>query len=63
MTGHFTAEIWKSVTSVGFGYAWGNYPYKMGDQTLEVPSIYVTANFYPTPNVQGQYTNMVPRPL
>jgi hypothetical protein len=53
--GHFTAMIWKSVTSVGFGYSLveenGGY------------SVYVVANYYPTPNYIGQYAANVPKPV
>lgn len=55
VVGHFTALIWKSVTSVGFGYTVvaekGGY------------AIYVVANYSPTPNVQGQYETNVPKLL
>jgi glioma pathogenesis-related protein 2 len=53
-SGHFTAMIWKSVTSVGFGYA--IVAEKNGY------AIYVVANYSPTPNVSGQYLNNVPPP-
>jgi hypothetical protein len=45
MIGHFTAMIWKDVTSVGFGYRKG---IENGGEAL-----YVTANYYPTPNILG----------
>lgn len=47
--------IWKSVTSVGFGYKVvaekGGY------------AIYVVANYSPTPNMQGQYAANVPKKI
>lgn len=52
LVGHFTAMIWKSVSSVGFGYA--VTPEKGGY------SIYVVANYSPTPNYLGQYAANVP---
>lgn len=58
--GHFTAEIWNSVKKVGFGFAAG---VKDEDRPEEGTILYVVANFYPAPNVQGQYTKHVPRPL
>lgn len=56
-TGHFTAMIWKSVTSVGFGF------YKSVEDGGQ--AIYVVANYYPTPNVRTAllYQNNVPKPL
>lgn len=59
MTGHFTAEIWKGVTSVGYGYAVA--PTKIGSS--KGYAIYVVANFYPVPNVWGQYVANVPKLL
>ena len=59
MTGHFTAEIWKGVTSVGYGYAVG--PKTIGSSKGYV--IYVVANFSPVPNVRGQYVANVPKLL
>lgn len=53
--GHFTALIWKSVTSVGFGYT------VVAEK--EGYAIYVVANYSPTPNVLGQYATNVPKPL
>lgn len=55
MTGHFTAMIWKTVTTVGFGYAVtkSNGGYK----------IYVVANYYPLPNWRGHEKENVPPPL
>lgn len=50
--GHFTAMIWKSVTSVGFGYK--VVPEKGGY------AIYVVANYSPTPNIRKQYAANVP---
>jgi len=55
MVGHFTAMIWKSSTSVGFGYTQGAEQGGFG--------IYVVANYYPTPNVIGDYAQNVPKPL
>lgn len=55
MVGHFTAMIWKSVTSVGFGYK--IVPEKNGF------AIYVVANYSPTPNVRGQYAANVPKKI
>ncbi len=54
--GHFTAEVWKSVTSVGFGY----YYYTKTANGKIWKYIIVVANYYPTPNVQGQYIQNVP---
>jgi hypothetical protein len=52
VTGHFTAMIWKSVTSVGFGYSQvaenGGY------------AVYVVANYWPVPNVLGKYAANIP---
>ena len=45
-TGHFTAMIWKSVTSVGFGY------YKVQEDNGY--AIYVVDNYYPAPNIYTQ---------
>lgn len=52
--GHFTAMIWKSVSTVGFGYA--SVPEKNGI------AVYVVANYSPTPNVIGDYQQNVLRP-
>jgi hypothetical protein len=53
--GHFTAMVWKATTSAGFGYALvpedGGY------------AMYVVANYYPTPNVQGLYASNVTPPV
>lgn len=49
--GHFTAQVWKKVSSVGFGFcATTNGKYTV---------LYVVANYGPTPNVVGQYTQNV----
>jgi glioma pathogenesis-related protein 2 len=53
--GHFTAMIWKSVKSVGFGIK------KVTDSSGD--TVYVVANYSPTPNYIGQYAANVPRPL
>lgn len=55
---HFTAEIWKSVTSVGFGFYGGPEEY-MG---LKGTGFYVVANFYPPPNVEGEFVENIPEP-
>lgn len=54
-TGHFTAEIWKSVKKVGFGY-FGKYVTYKGKKWFQ---LYVVANYSPTPNVRGQYLKNV----
>lgn len=56
-TGHFTAMIWKAVTSVGFGF------FKV--QENNGYAIYVVANYYPTPNIytQENYLANVPPPI
>jgi uncharacterized protein YkwD len=55
VVGHFTALIWKSVKSVGFGYSLvaenGGY------------AVYVVANYYPPPNYIGQYEANVLKPI
>lgn len=55
MVGHFTAMIWKSVKSVGFGYS--VVPEDDGY------AIYVVANYWPTPNVRGKYAANVPKKI
>ena len=45
--GHFTAEIWKGVTSAGFGYSVCSYLHSSG---LTLAKIVVVGNYYPTPN-------------
>jgi hypothetical protein len=55
VVGHFTAMIWKSVKSVGFGIA------KVPEDDGE--AVYIVANYSPTPNYSGQYAANVPRPL
>ena len=45
--GHFTAEIWKSVTTAGFGYGVCSSLSSTGKYWAK---IIVVANFYPTPN-------------
>ena len=46
-TGHFTAEIWKGVKKVGYGYAVApaNFGFTQGY------SLYVVARFSPAPNI------------
>jgi uncharacterized protein YkwD len=58
VTGHFTAEIWKTVKKVGFGF-FGKYVSYMGKSWLQ---LYVVANYSPTPNVMGQYLQNVLKP-
>ena len=53
---YFTAEIWKGVSSVGFGFYGGKDQYFGNDGY----SFYVVANFYPAPNVNGQFLQNVP---
>lgn len=56
MIGHFTAQIWKEVTGVGFGFCAATQQYVYSpDLTLDIAVLYVVANYYPTPNVVGQY--------
>ena len=61
--GHFTAQIWKGVKSVGFGFYWGSIPYNYGSQTYQMQLIFVVANYYPTPNIVGLYRQNVLPPL
>ncbi len=62
--GHFTAEIWKTVTTVGFGYCLTSYDYVYSTTiTLKVAKLYVVANYSPTPNYIGQYVANVPAPI
>lgn len=42
LVGHFTAMVWKEVTSAGFGYVLG--PENNGQ------AMYVVVNYYPPPN-------------
>jgi glioma pathogenesis-related protein 2 len=55
VVGHFTAMIWKSAKSVGFGYARVN--------EMNGWAVYIVANYAPTPNVRGKYAANVPRPI
>ena len=53
--GHFTAEVWKSVTTVGFGY----YYFTQTVSGVAMKFVIVVANYYPTPNVHGLYIQNV----
>lgn len=55
VVGHFTAMIWKGVTSVGFGFA------SVAENNGF--AVYVVANYSPTPNIVGQYPQNVPKPI
>ena len=59
MIGHFTAQLWKSVTKIGFGFIWGpshHSPNFMLD-------LYVVALMDPQPNIPGKYIENIPRPI
>lgn len=53
VVGHFTAEIWKSVTTVGFGYCKTSFVFP--GLPLPAVKLYVVGNYYPVPNfyIQG----------
>lgn len=63
--GHFTAEIWKAVTTAGFGYCLTTIDYS----SFKLAKMYVVANYYPVPNFyyvgkkQEAYVENVPKPL
>jgi hypothetical protein len=64
MIGHFTAQIWKKVNTVGIGFCTATQKYVYSPTvTLDLAVLYVVANYYPTPNVVGQYTQNVFPPV
>lgn len=60
MIGHFTAQVWKRVTSVGFGYCTTTKTVTSSSgKPINLAVLYVVANYAPTPNVVGQYIQNV----
>jgi uncharacterized protein YkwD len=52
--GHFTAMVWKGTTKLGVGRVAGQ-----GSQYWET---YIVANFFPAPNMEGEYAaNVLPK--
>lgn len=60
---HFTAQIWRGVTSVGFGFAGGPRERVHEGVPVRVVELYVVAIYYPTPNIIGLFPQNVPRAL
>lgn len=64
VVGHFTAQIWKNVKKVGYGFCTTTKSHVISpSRSLRLAVLYVVANYSPTPNVQGQYTVNVLRPI
>lgn len=51
--------IWNKVDQVGFGYAYGPGTINGREGYL----IYIVANYYPTPNLMGQFKKNVFAPI
>lgn len=50
-TGHFTQNVWKGTTHIGFGFGWTNNNGRRWH--------YVVANYYPPGNVTGRFDSNV----
>ena len=62
--GHFTCQMWKTLSSVGFGFYAGPRKYdQAGSGPVDIQELYVVANYYPTPNIIGAFQQNVVPPL
>lgn len=60
---NFTAQVWKSVRNVGYGFCTANMTHLFSpSKSLNLTVMYVVANFSPTPNRPGYYRINVLRP-